>query len=265
MRSFEQYGEVEIGFLETRMNWTAKEQTVATKICDSRWALARVIGVALSTAFRASREHQYAQDVHVSLGVKRTELGLPSCGRPGDVDLLIIPDNGSLMLDRTIAIELKVVRPTISKPGKNSSSLGVSQAIGLLKDGFPFVGLTHVVLPELQPRHLHKLSPVKSLETDGRGQLKDTGEFVRWDPFPIVCARRQEGRIVAANIPPQLSYRVVAFLVDAMTGELNGCTEGEHKHGAANPSYSTDLLAATGKFFREHATRFRRIRWFDKH
>ena len=93
------------------------------------------------------------------------KLGLDADGKPGDIDYLVLPlDNSKPLVDRTIAIEAKIVRPTIENPERNANSFGREQIFGLLKDGFPFVGLLHIVVPEPLSKDLHWQIPLMKNE-----------------------------------------------------------------------------------------------------
>ncbi len=45
------------------------------------------------------------------------------------------------------------------KPSKNVNTNGVKQVYGLLRDGFPYVGLLHIVIPEPFPKYFHRKLP----------------------------------------------------------------------------------------------------------
>lgn len=82
--------------------------------------------------------------VFVSLIVPSDVLNL-EISKPGDIDILVIPyDNEFLILDQTLAIEVKVVRADFSNQGKSPNSMGMTQADGLLKMGFPYVAVAHL-------------------------------------------------------------------------------------------------------------------------
>ncbi|OAI08149.1 hypothetical protein A1353_05790 [Methylomonas methanica] len=246
------------------MDWIKREESVGRKILSDLSILASTIGITLTSAFPKIDEHAYGQDVLIASNVLRENLGLPAEQKPGDIDFLIVPYNGNLMLEKTIAIELKIVRPTINKPGKNANSMGVTQAKGLLRDGFPFVGLIHVVIPEALPKALHVRVPLKHWESDGYGggELKDTGETLCFDPFPGVCAQRQEGRILISDLPEDISYRVIGLDLkdDDMAG--SGCTYGEQRIGKLNRNFSSNLLEKIQSLIEQKPEIFQHIKWY---
>src|SRR6267142_6435588 len=107
--------------------WTRSEVEVLRRIVASRQLLANMSYFALETAF-PDPENAYGQNIFVGLGLSRTDLGLDPYRKPGDIDVLVVPVRGSeLLTDRTIALETKIVRPTIGKPSRNVSTFGVTQ------------------------------------------------------------------------------------------------------------------------------------------
>lgn len=244
------------------MEWIKKETTVIDKLCSNNQLLANTVDTALWSAFSKIDEHAYGQDILLAKEVLRSELGLDVDQKPGDIDLLIIPIVGdSPLLHKTVAIEAKVVRPTVSKPSKNASSMGVTQTKGLLRDGFPYISLLHVVIPESLPSEMHWSIPLKSMELDDNGDLKDTGEVIKHDPFPLISAGRQKGRIVATDLPEEASYRVLGLSLT--NGDISGITQGDLRMGKVNPNVSDTLLANIRKFLVSNPDRFKRIKWFE--
>jgi len=92
-------------------------------------------------------ECRMPEGVMFAARIERDHLKLGHGRKPGDVDALLIPiERDRPLFNESIAIEVKVVRPTRSKPGRCPNSSGVEQASGLIADGFPRVGLLHLVL-----------------------------------------------------------------------------------------------------------------------
>ncbi|MDP9959164.1 hypothetical protein [Chryseobacterium lathyri] len=82
---------------------------------------------------------------YVTKTILRNEFKLEGVRKPGDIDVLIIPfSKDKIHFEKTSVYEIKIVRPTRKNPGRNANSLGVTQALGLVEDGFPLVGLIHV-------------------------------------------------------------------------------------------------------------------------
>lgn len=77
---------------------------------------------------------------------------LPKMTFPGDIDLLIIPyEDDELIISRTLAIELKIVRAKFSKQSKSPNQFGFSQATSLLYRGFPYVAVGHLIVSDVSP------------------------------------------------------------------------------------------------------------------
>lgn len=244
------------------MEWIKKETTVIDELCSNNQLLANTVDTALSSAFSKIDEHAYGQDILLAKEVLRSELGLDVDQKPGDIDLLIIPIAGdSPLLHKTVAIEVKVVRPTVSKPSKNASSMGVTQTKGLLRDGFPYICLLHVVIPESLPLEMHWSIPLKSFDLDENGDFKDTGKILKHDPFPLISAGRQKGRIGASDLPEEASYRVLGL--SRTNGDISGITQGDSRTGKVNPCVSDILLANIHKLLVSNPDRFKRIKWFE--
>lgn len=91
---------------------------------------------------------------YVTKTILRKELKLAENKKPGDIDVLIIPFNQKkIYFENTSVYEIKIVRPTLSNPSRNANSLGISQVLGLLEDGFPSVSLIHICLTEPLPEN----------------------------------------------------------------------------------------------------------------
>ena len=74
------------------------------------------------------------------------------CNWPSDIDLLIIPyENDRLLLHRTVAIEVKIIRASFLKQGKSPNEFGFSQAEGLRNLGFPYTAVAHFIVSDKGP------------------------------------------------------------------------------------------------------------------
>ncbi len=94
-------------------------------------------------------EYKNYTGFYIGKHILRSELEFDRLSKPGDFDIIIIPGSDKkIFYDRSCAIEVKVVRPTRKKPGKNSNSMGERQVYGLIKDGFPVAGLVHISMAE---------------------------------------------------------------------------------------------------------------------
>ncbi|MDP9919848.1 hypothetical protein J2W24_005528 [Variovorax boronicumulans] len=243
-------------------SWIESESKVLARAIRCHRTLSHLVHFGLDGAFPFP-EHPYGQDVLVAINVLRQRLGLSVDGRPGDVDLLVVPTRDSPMADRAIAIEIKIVRPTMAKPSRNANAMGASQAIGLFEDGFPFAGLVHICIPSPLPPELH-LSVPKALNKLGPdGKLLYSGEFFSFDPFPLLSAQRQLGRIAALQLPEEVGYNVLGVNLSKDGQRFAGHTLGDERKAVRNPRSSPDLIEAIRRLCVENPDLFRRVCWND--
>lgn len=246
------------------LSWLSSEAAVLKRIVADRQALANAIHFALDSAF-PHPEHAFAQSVYVGINIPRAKLSLAPDQRPGDIDYLIVPFSESeILFERTIAIEAKVVRPSINKPGRNTNSMGRTQVSGLLRDGFPFVGLLHISVPESTPSYLHWKVPEISDSLDPDDELIETGAHYMFDPFPLLSARRQEGRVLALDLPKEVGYRVIAMTLSEDGERFCGFTMGEGYVGARNPVLSHTVIQSVQMLLTSGPHLFEVIHWYDE-
>ena len=240
----------------------ASEEKTLNLIVSDIQALANAIGFALDTAFPFP-EHTYGQSVFIGINVPRNFLGLDPSEKPGDIDLLIIPAKGhNLWLSKIIAIEAKIIRPTIKKPSKNANSRGVKQAMGLLRDGFPYVGLLHISIPESLPSYFHQRIPLMENKFDNDGSLIKTGKYIPIDTFPTIQAERQEGRLIAMNLPETVAYNSIAFNSCSLPDQFSGNSIGNSRQGKVNDKISSELIYNIEALARKRPETFHKIDWY---
>lgn len=244
------------------IHWLRSEFEVLRRLVRDRRSLANAIYFALDSAF-PSPEHAFAQDVYVAINVPRVKLGLTPNGKPGDVDLLIVPFRGTrVFFERSIGIEVKIVRPSAQNPSKNANTMGRSQVVGLLEDGFPFVGLLHISISEPLPKCFRwKVPHVESVPGE-RGQLVQSTKTYLFDPFPLYSSARQEGRLLALNLPVWVGYRAIAMSLSEDGSGFSGNTFDTEHRGKENPDASSNLVAAVQALFESEQDLFRRIEWY---
>ncbi len=128
---------------------------------------------------------------------------------PGDIDLLVIPYQGNnLILTRSIAMELKIVRATFAKQGKSPSEYGFSQATALLSHGFPYVAVCHLVISDISPPKAWR-SVLITKVLDDFGHASTPQEFYS-DMMPGDLLERSFGRLIA-NCPNKLLGLFTAY------------------------------------------------------
>jgi len=150
----------------------------------------------------------------VAQEVPRSELGFDPKVKPGDFDVIIIPySKQKVYLERTVVFEIKVVRPTRDKPGRNANKMGTDQLRGLIRDGFPLVALMHVSMTEpLLEREKTMIQqckkPIKLNDPspENLANFKDTEE-VGWDWFGLFATDQQMKRLLTHDIPKYAGLR----------------------------------------------------------
>jgi hypothetical protein len=101
---------------------------------------------AISVAERQGWQYLFVTEV------QRDWIGLDPRLQPGDIDVLIVPSkDGVWLLDKIAAVEVKRLPLRTGRLGRNVDRYGVTQATGLLRDGFPFVGVLHIIVSEPGP------------------------------------------------------------------------------------------------------------------
>lgn len=180
--------------------------------------------------------------------------------RPGDVDLLVVPYEGDeLVLDRTLAVELKVVRASFLRPGRSPNEFGVSQATALQALGFPHVALAHLIVSDQSPSHAwQEMTAFKVLNANGSiGEPLDQ----RVDTLPVSLIERAYGRLLKACPHPEIGLlsafvRYAAFELAEQYKHATWFAEG--RGAAGHPHPNTELLERIGDLFEA-----RPEWWFD--
>jgi hypothetical protein len=177
--------------------------------------------------------------LHIATEVPREILGLELGKKPGDIDLLIIPEkNQAMIFERTIAIEVKIVRPTIKKPGKNAGKMGATQIQGLIDDGFPFVGLLHIEVPEETPLDFRTEMP--------NGFMMDL--------FPLDSAERQQGRLNKLGLPSFVGFSSTGL--QSLEGNFIGSSFGFDKDCELNPFINSLIIKRIKKLYESNSYKF---------
>lgn len=145
---------------------------------------------------------------YVTKTILREELRLEKGKKPGDIDVMIIPfAKTKIYFERTSVYEIKIVRPTRKNPSRNANSLGVTQALGLVDDGFPLVGLIHVSITEPlreEEKKTIKFSKIKGNNEflpDKRKSFDDYFVDIKIDQFPGWSSENQIKRLITYNLP----------------------------------------------------------------
>lgn len=157
-------------------------------------------------------EYLEIKGLYIAQMVLREDMGFERGRQPGDFDMIVIPYSDEVVhFERTAAIEVKVVRPTIRKPSRNANSLGIKQIEGLIEDGFPYVGLIHVSITEPLPELMKTSIKLCTLPVGDDTKYEPGKTFedylidIKADYFSWASADTQLKRLVAAKIPKFVS------------------------------------------------------------
>lgn len=177
---------------------------------------------------------------------------------PGDVDLLVIPyENDELVLSRTLAIELKVVRATYLKQSKSPNDYGFSQALGLLDFGLPYAAVGHLIVSDVSPKDAWRTTSVATVISAEDGRISPLRE-IQMDLMPLDLLRRSFGRLSANTPNDQLGFFAV-YLSD----DRNHHWEPEGKVAMLNSKYSHESLDQIAQYYDQNPDRFFMTPRFD--
>jgi hypothetical protein len=226
-------------------NWLKSETKILERILSNRQTFVNTVHFALDSAFPYP-ESAFAQSLYVGIN-------------------LIVPfSENSIFFERTIAIEAKVLRPSTSNPARNANTMGRTQVNGLVRDGFPFVGLVHIAVPDTLPSQMHWSVPHLSNSLGPNGELLKTGEYHMIDPFPLFSAARQEGRMLALDLPHEVGYRVIGMSLSKDGEQFSGYTIGQDRKSVRNPGASRTLIRCVQTLLTAEPHLFKTVSWHDE-
>ena len=182
------------------------------------------------------REDDFNFDTYyLAKEISRTEFGLEKDQKPGDIDILIIPSNkGKMYFEYSSAFEVKVVRPTNKNHRKNSNSLGSTQTLGLIRDGFPLVGLIQVCMNE----------PINPAQLQYFPNLDNVNEIFTFDPFPLYSIETQYQRVLKTDLPKYVGINIFGLCFDKKGNMItqNSAKYEKFKYGYFNPHSKVDTI-----------------------
>lgn len=172
----------------------------------------------------------------------------PETNFPGDIDLLVVPYEGDeLVLSMALAIEIKVVRASFAKQGKSPNQFGFSQAQALLRCGFPYAAVVHLVVSDESPKHAHR--PVYTTRVlDEEGRCEPPVASVA-DLLPADLVQRAIGRLEANR-----DVREIGLLATYLS--TSGLWMPSGRQCQPNPGVSTKLLVAIYEYFSRNPFEF---------
>lgn len=206
---------------------------------------------------------------YLAFEILRQELGFDKNDKPGDFDILIIPySEDEIFYNRTCAIEAKIVRPRRNNPRKAPSSYGITQIEGLIKDGFPLVGLLHICMTE--PLKVDEKSTIKldltpfdmDNPTNNNDFLKNTVD-VKYDHFSQFSAENQMKKLISKDIPKYVGLNTIGVNIQK-DGSLITCFNHHFNNGFSsgyfNPYKKSETEEKIKKFFEKSSNIFKDIK-----
>ncbi len=202
---------------------------------------------------------------YIGINILRQDIGFEAGKKPGDFDILIIPFNDSrTFFERTCAIEVKVARPTRDKITKPPNSNGIEQVEGLIRDGFPLVGLIHICMPEpLKEKEKqvikYDLTPFDMDNPKGNTHFLEHVIDVKLDHFSWFSSINQMKRLLSKNIPKYVGLRTVGVsllkdqsLVMVFENEFN------HQYGSGyfNPHKKQETIDKIESYWQKNKSSF---------
>lgn len=180
--------------------------------------------------------------------VPRAYLGLRP-GLPGDIDILIVPTfRGVPHPEFSAAVEVKRLALRGPNWAKNVDRYGVSQAEGLLRCGFPFVGILHLIVNAPgPPENWRDLHQYRIIDEYGRAEFECEKPV---DMTGHLSAERQLGRLLARAPNPLIGLNCIAV---TQAPETEGCswfavTDPQTRRASRNPQTHPILLKNVALF-----------------
>lgn len=182
---------------------------------------------------------------------------LPRMSSPGDVDIFVIPyRKGYLQIERTLAIEVKIVRAKFKAQGKSPNQFGFSQAEGLLRHGFPFVAVAHLITSDGSPSTAWRPMSVVDMLDAKSGRTGGLRDFLV-DMLPADLIERCYGRLLQRCSSARIGL-LAAYVTEHGTWFPSG------REAMKNPDVSSDTLKAIARYFRKNSWRFRDLPQFPR-
>lgn len=195
---------------------------------------------------------------YVKENILRTHLNFDKGSKPGDFDVIIIPFRGELVFfNRAAVYEIKVVRPTRAKPSKNANSLGLTQLNGLISDGFPFVGLIHICMPEpLTDEEKLKILMHEKVFND-YSNYKNNRSI---DQFGNYSCDKQMQRLLNLSIPKFAGIAAYSLELYERGLYIGSCSQSylDYQKGYFNPERKQETIDNLIEYFYSNQSSFRR-------
>ncbi len=165
---------------------------------------------------------------------------------PGDIDILAIPyEKDKLILSKTLAVEVKVVRASYRNQGKSPNQFGYSQVEALQEFGFPHVAVAHLIISDSSPREEYK---TYLLGTCGEGSTLENIHPIEADPLPTKLTDRVFGRLLANS--PSRKIGLLAYYMDPKRLFI---PSGKRSYTAG---YTKEAMVGIARYYQENVEMF---------
>lgn len=184
-------------------------------------------------------------------------------GSPGDFDILIVPTfDGCPRAEVSAAVEVKRLALRGPNWGKNVDRYGVTQAEGLLRCGFPFVGVLHLIVNAPGPaENWTKLDQFRVMDEFGRCEFE---RAIMGDMTGAYAAQRQFSRLTIRSPESPIGLNCVAMTQTSDVNEKHWfhTTDPELRYAKRN-SRLNPLLLRNIETFASVAQRHSKLRNAD--
>jgi len=210
-------------------------------------------------------EYAKYEGFHLKFETLREKLGFVKGEKPGDFDILIIPfSKNEIYFNRTCAIEVKIVRPKRGNNKKAPNSYGTGQIEGLIKDGFPLVGLIHICMTEPlddQEKATIKYDP-EPFDMDNpanNDHFMINAEHIKYDHFSRYSALLQMKRLLSRDIPKYVGINTIgvnAQIDGSLLTWYNYDFNNGYCSGYFNPHKKMETINKIESFYTKHEMLF---------
>ncbi len=170
-----------------------------------------------------------------------------------------------MILDRIVAMEMKVVRASFVRQGKSPNEMGHSQAQALLDLGFPYVAVVHLIVSDQSPEHAWE-PMMRTLVLDEEGRCAPL-ENVLVDKMPYNLMARAIDRLRSTRKNPAIG--LVAAFFGASDADFLGRPRGDNMwypdvlKGQRNANMKLSTLHSVANFFERDCRQFMDTPRFD--
>jgi hypothetical protein len=198
--------------------------------------------------------------------VTKTELIFHWESLPGDIDLIVIPyEDDTLVLDKAMAIEIKIIRASYQRQNKSPNEFGFTQSSWLLNLGFPYVALLHLVVSDESPEDTWEETPVFRIINDN-GEAEDAGTK-RVDTMPWRLTERAFGRLAENSRSEFIGLAAMYVATGLPVATCNLDVRGFHLPSCRacqiNPMFNIGNMSVLGHYFENNSRRFFKTPRFD--